>query len=98
MGETLLRTDPRTGAATDAVHGILETHYHRGIIGKAVIVLTIHIIIVFIFVHLETLDLVAIDKIEDLSRADLETATTADTVLLIDIHYEGGRVLFTATG
>jgi hypothetical protein len=98
MGETLLRADPRTGAATDTVHRILEAHYHRSVIGETVIVITIHIIIVFIFVHLEALDLIAIDKIEDLTRADLETATTADTVLLIDIHYESGCVLFTTTG
>jgi hypothetical protein len=99
MGETLLRADTCAGATADTIHGVLETHDHGGVIGEAVIVvITIHIIIILVFIQLQALDLVTIDKIEDFTRADLETAATTDAVLLIDLHYKGGSVYLTTPG
>jgi hypothetical protein len=99
MGKAVFGADALTGAATYTVHGVLQTHDHGGVIGKAIIVIAVIVVVVIVVViGRQTLDFFSLDQIEHIARADFETASAANTTGLIDIRYEGGGVYFSAAG
>jgi hypothetical protein len=89
VGETLFGTDARTGATADTVLGILQRHHHDDIIIKIVIVL---IVVAIQF------KLIALYKIQYITRTHLEAASTTDAFALIKGYYELRGVLISTQG
>jgi hypothetical protein len=89
VGETLFGTDTGTGAAADTVLWILQRHHHDNIIIKIVIV------IILITIQLK---LIALYKIQHITRTHLEAAATTDAFALIKGYYELRGVLISTQG